>query len=64
MAKEQPNKMLWQGWANSTFERKREKEKAIKAVMKARALESLYETITIPHPELPKTWIVKKVRKK
>jgi hypothetical protein len=56
--------MLWQGWANSTFERKREKEKAIKAVMKARALESLYETITIPHPEIPKTWIVKKVRKK
>lgn len=55
---------LWQGWATTTFELKREKEKAIKAVMKARALESLYETITVPHPTIPRTWVVKKVKKK
>lgn len=64
MGKEVPEEMLWQGWSNSSFERKREKEKAIKAVMKSRAIESQFETITTPHPTLPRTWVVKKIKKK
>ena len=55
---------LWQGWATSSYEAKKEREKSVRVVALSRAIESLYETITIPHPTLPKTWVVKKVRKK